>query len=576
MSLCIPPEALDQHVIGLGKTRSGKSSVLRYLVEDLLRRKKRVCIVDPKGDWWGLKSSANGRSAGFPVTAFGDFKNPKAADVPITPEAAKHVVELITSGNRPCIIGLRGWMPSQLTKFWIEFASALFNANLGEFYLVVDECHNFAPKGKVLSPAAGECLHWSNRLASEGLGLGLHLLLASQRPQKVHNDTLTSCETLIALRVIHAADRGAIKDWIDGCGDGVHGNEVLGGLAQLARGEAYVWSPEIKFGPKRVQFPLFSTFDSFAEPKMRAVENPSTWADVNLEEVKEKLASVIKEASAHDPAVLKGRIKELELELRQATRTAPVPLPPATKEVSVLTEDDRALLKQLAEEGSRLREASGIFQQKLDAATGMLRKAVAAVSTSASVLPVIRGRIMHVPNSNRCGSRIYSEPRAGSPDVPSAGADLGKCERSILTVLEQYPQGRTTSQLALLTGYSGTSGSFNNALGKLRTVGYITRGANVQVTPAGTGIVPSEPLPSGQALVDRWLAKLGKCERAILEQLTSIYPDPLSVEELGAATGYAPTSGSFNNALGKLRTLELIERGRPVRAIIHAGYGTPD
>jgi len=65
-------------------------------------------------------------------------------------------------------------------------------------------------QGKVLDVDAGKMLHWSNRLASEGRGKGIALLAASQRPQKVHKDFLTSCETLIAMRVIHAAPSGGL------------------------------------------------------------------------------------------------------------------------------------------------------------------------------------------------------------------------------------------------------------------------------------------------------------------------------------------------------------------------------
>src|SRR5262249_45761598 len=150
-----------------------------------------------------------------------------------------------------------------------DFASTLFAKNVGELYLVGDEFHNFAPKGKILDPQAGKCLHWSNRLLSEGRGLGIVCLTASQRPQKVHNDSLTSHETLVAMRVIHAAARGAIKDWIDGCGDPAKGKTVLDSLANLARGEAWVWSPEIGFGPTKVKFPMFSTLDSFAPPQLQ-------------------------------------------------------------------------------------------------------------------------------------------------------------------------------------------------------------------------------------------------------------------------------------------------------------------
>jgi DNA helicase HerA-like ATPase len=128
--------------------------------------------------------------------------------VPINEHAGAHVAELFATGNRPCLIDLGGWMVGARTRFWIDFASTLFKHTKGERWLVVDEVHNFAPKGKVKgSPTAGKALHWTNRLASEGLGKGVTMLFASQRPQKVHNDTLTSAETLIAMRVLHPSDR---------------------------------------------------------------------------------------------------------------------------------------------------------------------------------------------------------------------------------------------------------------------------------------------------------------------------------------------------------------------------------
>jgi len=119
---------------------------------------------------------------------------------------------------------------------------------------------------------------------------GLAMIVASQRPQKVHNDTLTSAETLIAMRVLHPSDRGAVADWIKGCGD-AGGDEVLSSLAQMDRGEGWVWSPEIGFGPKRVKFPMFATYDSF---KAQTVSAGSLrgWAEVDLEEVRAKFTAL--------------------------------------------------------------------------------------------------------------------------------------------------------------------------------------------------------------------------------------------------------------------------------------------
>lgn len=157
-NLPFPEKILHQHIATLGKTGAGKSSAMRVIAEHLLDAKRRLCIVDPKGDWWGLKSSADGKSAGYPVIMFGDFKESRAADVPINDRSGKHVAELIASGNRPCVLGFRGWMPAQLVRFWLDFAPTLFNTNEGELYVLIDEVQNFAPKGKIFDPDAGKCL----------------------------------------------------------------------------------------------------------------------------------------------------------------------------------------------------------------------------------------------------------------------------------------------------------------------------------------------------------------------------------------------------------------------------------
>jgi hypothetical protein len=125
--LAIPDAALAQHVIALGKTGSGKSSKLRLIVEKLLDLQVPTCIVDPKGDWWGLKSSADGKHAGYPVVIFGG----EHCDVPLNSHAGAHVAELVATGNRPCIVDLGGWMIGERTRFFIDFAAKAFLATLG-------------------------------------------------------------------------------------------------------------------------------------------------------------------------------------------------------------------------------------------------------------------------------------------------------------------------------------------------------------------------------------------------------------------------------------------------------------
>ncbi len=59
---------------------------------------------------------------------------------------------------------------------------------------------------------------------------------------------------------------------------------------------------------------------------------------------------------------------------------------------------------------------------------------------------------------------------------------------------------------------------------------------------------------------------MGKAERLIPETFTQVHPDPLTKEEVAAKAGYEANGGGFNNALGRLRTLELIQGRSDLRA----------
>jgi hypothetical protein len=129
-----------------------------------------------------------------------------------------------------------------------------------------------------------------------------------------------------------------------------------------------------------------------------------------------------------------------------------------------------------------------------------------------------------------------------------------------------------------LAGYALNGGGFNNYLGALRSRGLIKDdGDRLTITDAGIDALGSwEPLPTGSALVGYWRGRLGKAERLILETLTQAYPVGLTKEEVAIKAGYEANGGGFNDALGRLRTLGLVE-GREIKAsgnLFDAGEGT--
>jgi hypothetical protein len=543
MKYPIPEKALEMNVIVLGKTRSGKSSTVRIFVEQLLADgDEPICIIDPKGDWWGLKLAKDGKHPGFAklIILGGD-----RADIPITEHAGAAIAELVCTTDRSYLIDQGGMTVGERTRFFIDFAATLFKLHRGRRKLIIDEVHNFCPKGKVMSPDAGKMLHWANRLASEGSGKGIILIAASQRSQKVHNDFLTSCETLIAKKVIHAADRKAIKEWIDGCGDPEQGKELLATIASLKRDTAWVWSPEIDFGPQQVKFPLFATYDSF---KPQPADMKFEWKPFDLDTVREQLSAYVRVAEQNDPKVLHKRIAELERELKAKPRESTI--------------SDQTLLTKCGESydqgvqdgyrkgylaaGDTVRGNAGVLRRSIDAS-------IAEHFESFHLLPPFVGE-PQVPTDRAPPMRPSNKlvrfdemtkhlQRQPVPHYDAGNHDLPPGEAAVLRACIQFPEGVERRRLTVLTGYKRSSR--DAYIARLKTKGFVTEDGRgvIAATNSGRDALPNaEPLPTGEDLRDYWRAKLPEGERKILDVLISRNGDAVPRDELDHETGYKRSS----------------------------------
>src|SRR4051812_28639677 len=67
----LPVEVLQDSTTIFGRKRSGKSNNAVVLVEEALRLLLQTIVFDPKGDWWGITSSFDGKSEGYPVVVIG-------------------------------------------------------------------------------------------------------------------------------------------------------------------------------------------------------------------------------------------------------------------------------------------------------------------------------------------------------------------------------------------------------------------------------------------------------------------------------------------------------------------------
>jgi hypothetical protein len=105
-------------------------------------------------------------------------------------------------------------------------------------FFVLEEAHNFVPGGQgAQSHSAGII----KRIASEGRKFGLFMVLITQRPYKVHGDTLSQCNSQIIMRLTNPQDQQAIKLSSESISEG-----LLADLPGLNIGEAVVLGPLVR------------------------------------------------------------------------------------------------------------------------------------------------------------------------------------------------------------------------------------------------------------------------------------------------------------------------------------------
>lgn len=131
--------------------------------------------------------------------------------------------------------------------------------------LVVDEAHNVCP-AKPMDPDQSMATELLVAIAGEGRKYGIHLLLATQRPQKLHENVLSQCDNLLLMRMNSATDIAVLQDVFS------HVPPAL-----IARSSAFVQGQGLAAGPITADPLMFATGRRFT-PEGGSDPAP-TWAD---------------------------------------------------------------------------------------------------------------------------------------------------------------------------------------------------------------------------------------------------------------------------------------------------------
>lgn len=575
--LSLPPDAVALALALLSIRGAGKTYTASVLAEEMLGRGFQVVWCDPVGVAWGLRLNASGKSKGFDIAILGGDRG----DLPLDEGSGKLVANLVVDEGVSAILDLSLLRKAQMVRFMTDFAEHLYRRKASRrdpLHMILDEADLFAPQ----KPYKGQerMLGATEDLVRRGRARGLGISMLTQRSAVLNKDVLTQAEILVALRTIGKRDRDAIDDWVEAHGTKEQRDELMGSIASLPNGEAWVWAPMLGLF-RRVRIRRRRSFDSSATPKVGTgpTVQPKSLSDLDLATLRTQMAEVVEREEATDPRRLQRRVAELERDL--AKRPAhgqgekvevpvqvEVPVPMLSEAQMGEMED---LLNELREAGEANRELVDVLDRFLKAQQSRERKLVAALTRVAKglegVIETARAPRKAVParpaTARRPARPVPTRPSRPNREPSGDEAVLRKGERAVLEVLaRRYPLQMTWAQVAQLSGYTSTGGTFGTYMSVLKRHDLGEGGKDaVRITEAGLawlGVAPPAQAMTHDELVEMWMGALRAGERAILEALLDLYPKWLSKEEIAERTGFTPSGGTFGTYLSVLRRNDLI------------------
>jgi hypothetical protein len=614
--LALPLDAVTQTFAILAKRRVGKTYTGSVMAEEFVAAKLPFVAIDPTGAWWGLRASADGERAGLPVVIIGGAHG----DVPLEPTAGKVIADLVVDHPGYYVLDLSlTESDAAQDRFATDFAVRLYRRKESArfpLHLFVDEADSFAPQ----RPQKGQerMLGAFEALIRRGGIRGIGMTMITQRPAVLNKNVLTQAETLIALQVTAPQDQDAIDDWVKRNGTKEQRDQLMGSLASLGKGDAWVWSPAWLDVFKRVHIRERKTFNSSATPEVgaQAVE-PKKLAAVDLDALRTQMAATIEHAKENDPQLLQQRIRELEAKLkkgavqtvekpgvdqaaidREVQRAVQAAARANAQTINALRKALEAAMKFIINVSTQKFDVAGIDKEELERAIG-----AALVKATDMVERRLASREAQIDSLRLSAQRIASQLKAALGDeetvinvevaknepytvsapprpeakrarvVPIGNGEavaLPVGERATLIACAQYPDGADRTQISILTQYKRSSR--DAYISRLVAKGFVeVHGGVVVATDDGLAALGSdfEPLPTGEALRDHWLGILPEGERRVLEVLLAAYPGWVSRQAIDDETGYKRSSrDAYLSRLGARKLVTTSSAGVQASAIL--------
>lgn len=563
----LPDNVFKRSVFAIGTPGAGKShGVAEGIVIPLLEREQQAVIIDPTDAWFGLALDKSGKKqSGYNITVFGG----EHGSVPLTPNMGRAMGELLGKEPISAVLSIWHFSLQEQIEFVSDFSAAIMEVNRKPITLVIDEADEFIPQKPELGNQLLKCKTRTKRIVTRGRKSGFRPILITQRPQALDTAARNGCQVMMAFQCTGHHERTQIEDYVKSNGDPKVMKDMLGSLASLHVGQAWVWAPRDHF-LERIQFSKIKVFDSFDAIDENSVSVKTVpVSDKRLATITAALAEFELQRKANDPELLRKRIKELEASIKKA---------PAPVQAASVTVPNKALLAAARAGGYNegVDVANKAWERWRKTVSSLFSKFVMSempsIADALAKPPELLQLLVDVPTT----TQTYAAP---APIVVKAIPDgryvvdtreqnrPSGVSRSLQKVLDAIAwwesAGFTTpsrAQVANAAGYTVTSGNFKNILSGLSSAGLIhyPQTGSCALTPEGKALTHMQDLPDRSSLYRRVQEIVGNSCWKLLSTLIAIAPADMSRDELARRNNYQPTSGNFKNLLSKMSTLELV------------------
>ncbi len=421
--------------------------------------------------------------------------------------------------------------------------------------VVIDEAHQFCPE-KSKSESGSSVID----LCTRGRKRGYCAVLATQRISKLNKDAAAECNNQMVGRTLLDIDQKRAADTL-----GITDKKEIRNLRNMDDGQFRVFGPAIGREVNDVQVGLTKTVHLDAKQNI----SKPTPTPKNIAKIMKDVIDLPKEAETElkNLSDYKNKVVELKREVRRLEHSKPKPEVDEKSLERARQQGFREAQKQLVDEIRK--EHDSLRKAKL--AYDRMERGVQQIATNCSKLLQIESpKIVPIqpPSSTHPVPKVIlrevTEIHRDSPeimptDIVEGEVKLGLCSRKIYSVLYNNSDREFTKvQMALLSGYSIKSGSFNNSLAQLKSMGLMRRNNGKVSLGESSSEYASEPFQ--EISKELWGSKMGLCSRKIFDFLLVNANIEFSKDEIATNVSYSVTSGSFNNSLAQLNSLGFAQR----------------